>query len=274
MDGKTILTELLERNSILTSLGLANLGVALLLLVFVPFNQTEVMGLNSLIKPIKFALSIAIYAFTMAWLLFYLQAQDKVVTYSWVAVIAMAFEMIAIIVQALRGQQSHFNNTSTFNVIIFALMGVFIMILTLWTAYMTVLFFQQSSFAISPVYVLAIRLGLVYFVLFSLFGGYIASSGAHTVGAADGGAGLPFVNWSKTNGDLRIAHFFGLHALQLIPLVALVCVRIGSERSARWLVILFAATYLTLIIVVMIQAFNGKPLLGHWQSQENKGKLT
>ena len=45
-------------------------------------------------------------------------------------------------------------------------------------------------------------------------------SGGHTIGAPDGTPGLPLVNWSRTHGDLRIPHFFGLHGLQAIPLLA------------------------------------------------------
>ncbi|HEX2277176.1 MAG TPA: hypothetical protein VHN13_08580, partial [Candidatus Tectomicrobia bacterium] len=42
---------------------------------------------------------------------------------------------------------------------------------------------------------------------------------SHALGVADGGPGLPFVNWSTEGGDLRTAHFSGTDALAGQPLM-------------------------------------------------------
>ncbi|MFT4155024.1 hypothetical protein [Parafilimonas sp.] len=78
---------------------------------------------------------------------------------------------------------------------------------------------------------------------------------AHTVGAPDGGEGLPVINWSKRYGDLRIAHFVGMHALQILPLFGFFIAK--TRRSVQF----FAAAYFLFTTLLFIQAAMGIPLL-------------
>jgi hypothetical protein len=89
--------------------------------------------------------------------------------------------------------------------------------------------------------------------------------GAHTVGVADGGPGLPLLGWSTTHGDLRIPHFIGLHALQLLPLLGLALTRRGpawlDENSRTALVTLGAGAYLGLMGVTTWQALRAQSIV-------------
>jgi hypothetical protein len=178
------------------------------------------------------------------------------------AVITLGFEQWAITSQAMQGQLSHFNRSSAYGVVLFALMGVFILTFTIWTAWIAWLFFRQTTFSIPSAAVWGIRAGLVCFVVFSLLGGYISSLTGHTVGAADGGPGLPFVNWSRVAGDLRIAHFLGLHGLQVLPLLGFVMARYDGSTAGRYWVLIGSVLYVGLIIITLIGALMGRPLLG------------
>lgn len=252
--------QLVGQNRPLAVLGMIHglLLVALLLGSFI--NTTQVLGINSLYKPMKFALSIWIYAWTMAWLLPYLRRPHAGRIYSWMAVVTLGFEQLAITSQAVRGELSHFNRSSAYGIIVFALMGAFILTFTLWTAYITVLFFRQKTFSLPTATVWGIRAGLVCFVVFSLLGGYISSLPGHTVGAADGGPGLPFINWSRAAGDLRIPHFFGLHGLQVLPLLGYMTARHAVPRVAPWLVLAGSLLYLGFVLFMLANALARRTL--------------
>ena len=84
--------------------------------------------------------------------------------------------------------------------------------------------------------------------------------GAHTMGAADGGAGLLGLGWSIRHGDLRIPHFFGLHGIQMIPLLYWLVIRKWSSAQTG-LVAVTAASYFTFVAILAIQALRGQSIV-------------
>jgi hypothetical protein len=94
--------------------------------------------------------------------------------------------------------------------------------------------------------------------------GRMAIAGAHTVGGPDGGPGLPGTGWSIEHGDVRVPHFVGLHAMQILPLVALALRRLRrrSPEIARVRVMLVvAASYAVLFAILLWQALSGVSLI-------------
>ena len=196
-----------------------------------PFDRRRIFGLNPWIKPMKFEISLIVYLLTLA-LLFPLLDESglwrrPLMRMRWGIGIAAIVEISLIALQSARGVPSHMNYTSALNGVIFAVMGVFIALNTallmvgyaaMFTAVrMKLLWLVCVARLRRPAAeVWGIRLGLAMLLLGSLEGVWLVFHGAHTVGAADGGAGLPFLNWSTGHGDLRVAHFFALHALQLL----------------------------------------------------------
>lgn len=221
----------------------------------ISFSDTEVLGINAWIKPTKFFLSTVIFAWSMAWYMGYLSQKGTVQVYSWVVVGVLTFELVWITYQAGKGELSHFNATTQFNAIMWSLMGLAISAMTLFTLYVGVLFFRLDTGELSEAYLWGIRAGIILFVIFAFEGGMMGAQNAHTVGASDGGSGLKFLNWSVSHGDLRIAHFVGMHALQVLPLLGYYV--FSSSRS----ILAVSGIYFVVAMVVLIQALHGKPLI-------------
>jgi len=109
----------------------------------------------------------------------------------------------------------------------------------------------------------AILLGWIIIVVGSWIGGQMISQMSHNIGVADGGAGLPLVNWSTVGGDLRIAHFFGLHGIQIIPLFAFMLSNTWktSNRNQIIAVSIFGLLFASWIGFTFYQAHQGIPLI-------------
>jgi hypothetical protein len=254
-----------QRNAVLAIVGLSHLIVGLVLVLYLPFESRQVLGINLWIKPIKFLLSSAIYLWTFAVFLPYVEPRHpKAVRFiAWSIAIAMIVENTLINMQAARGTLSHFNESSPFDGIVFGVMGMFIAFNTIVVLYATLLFFLTSPVIARP-YLWGIRLGLVIFMFGSMVGGMMVGLRSHNVGIAMGEAGLPFVNWSTQGGDLRIAHFLGLHGLQIIPLIGYLIARFDKPPTAFRSVLYVLAVsiaYAGVTALLYAQAMSGHPLI-------------
>jgi hypothetical protein len=254
----TWLREAYRRNPLLTGLAAASFALFLALAFAAFFDSTAILGINRWIKPMKFAISIAIFTATMAWILAYLRDSARAVRgISWTVAVTMIGELVLIVMQAARGVRSHFNVASAFDGIVFSTMGALITVNTIASGYAFYLFLRRPA-AIRGAALAGVRLGLLLFVLASLQGFLMVGRGSHSVGIHDGGPGLPFVNWSTGGGDLRVAHFFGMHALQVLPLLGFWMER--RNARAGWLRVA-AAAYFLVYSALVVQALAGRPLL-------------
>ena len=243
-------------------MGSGFLVLAILLSLYAMVNPVEVLGINSMIKPIKFCISTTAYSWTMAYLLFYVNNQIKVKWYSILAAFVMVYENGVIIVQAFRGKISHFNQSELVGGILYALMGVMIVWLTTATLIISLRFIFQKTYSVSSPVALSIKIGLMMFVVFSFLGGYMSVINTHNVGGEIGQAGLPLLNWSTLFGDVRVAHFFGIHSLQVIPLLGYVMsTRIHDESKAKTYIWAGALLYFSFICFTLYQALHGLPFL-------------
>ena len=252
---KIFLETLKHRNEPLYVFGLICLLASIGCIVMIISSDTKVMGVNAWYKPLKFCLSTVLFSWAMAWYTFYLGASKDIVFFNWTVIICLGFEIIYIAFQAGRGQLSHYNLSTPFYAGMFSLMALAATLVTVFTAYIGIKFFIQDFQTLPTYYLWSIRIGILLFVVFSLQGFVMGSNMGHTVGASDSGRGWPLVNWSKKNGDLRIAHFIGMHALQVLPILS--CQLLKSVR----LTLAVGIIYGLLAAFTLIQALQGKPLI-------------
>jgi len=72
---------------------------------------------------------------------------------------------------------------------------------------------------------------------------------------------LPGTGWSTQHGDLRVPHFAGLHAVQVLALVAFVATRRRTGASGVRLVQFAAVSYALLFGILLAQALRGESIV-------------
>jgi hypothetical protein len=243
-------------------------------------DPREVLGAPLWAKPLKFALSILIYAVTFAWLIGLTHGRLRRVAW-WagtVATIGLIIEMVIIVGAAAAGGTSHFNVSTPFATALWSIMAASIAVVWVATLVVAIALFRAPlgdaarTLAIRAGSVIALGGMALAFLMTSPTSEQLSDfrgvAGAHAVGVADGGPGIPILGWSTDGGDLRIPHFVGMHALQGLILLVL-ALEWASRRIAlladgevrRRLVGIAAVLWLGTVIIVTVQALAGESIV-------------
>ncbi|MFC0682183.1 hypothetical protein ACFFGH_30500 [Lysobacter korlensis] len=256
---------------------MAILAVVCTIALFV--DQRTLDGAPLWAKPLKFALSVLIYSVTLSWLIGLVRRGRRVVgAAATVAAVFLTVELVIIVGVAATGGRSHFNVATPLATTLWSVMATSIVLVWLATLVIAGVLFRAALG--DRARTLAVRAGLGIAIVGMALGFLMTSptaqqlddfqgiAGAHTVGAADGGAGLFLLGWSTEAGDLRIPHFVGMHALQLIPLAAIVLelaarrIRVLREPQVRarlmWVAI---GLYAGVLALLTAQALLGQPIV-------------
>ncbi|WP_326946181.1 hypothetical protein OG439_43370 [Amycolatopsis sp. NBC_01307] len=258
--------------------------VAVLCVAAMLVDHRTLEGAPIWVKPLKFAISGSLYFFTWSWLVSLLPRFRR--TAGWLTnalVVIFTGEYVLLALQAARGRASHFNNSTPLDTTIYDVMGK--MIIGLWLATFALTVLVMFTKVADRASFWAVRAGAVLSLVGISLGMLMTSPtaqqlaqwkaggaqdmvGAHTVGLADGGPGLPILGWSTVGGDLRIPHFVGMHALQALPLLAIALLaltsrfpRLRDDVVRARLVLIGAAGYTGLIGLVTWQALRAQSIV-------------
>lgn len=274
---ETFVTLLWRADAPLTAAGVLMLAALAGSLAGLWLDPRTITGAPAWLKPAKFAVSTAIYTLTLAWVFSYLPAWPRTRRIGgWTTAATLVLEVAIIDAQAWRGTTSHFNVGAPLDLSLWTVMGLAIVLQTLASIAIAVALWRQPF--VDRALGWALRLGLSITILGASSAGLMTRPtaaqmaharathqmtvvGAHTVGAPDGGPGLPATGWSREHGDLRVPHFLGLHALQALPLFALAFLRRGWSETMRTRVMFTAAgNYALLFAILLSQALRGQAL--------------
>ena len=255
-------------------------GLALVAVGGLFLDDRTVLGQPLWLKPFKFGVSVAIYSFSLAWLLAFLDPRRRGwwITKVAVAAIIVGFylEVGLIVFQAVRARPSHFNSATDLDNAIWTTMGSMAALFGTGTAIVAILLWRTGLPDAASRW--AVRLGLLLLLagMGEAFMMVVPTAeqlrldeiqdqpmlGAHAVGVADGGPGLPLTGWSTIGGDLRVGHFIGVHGLQATLLFGMLLSWLVRDAARRTrLMFVFAGAYAGLMVLVTWQALRGQPLV-------------
>ena len=250
-----------------TTLGIAMALSLLATLAAMQIDDRLFLGESIWLKPVKFQIALTIYLLTLAFYARWLPPATRQArlfrAYCGIVAAAIIAEVLWIGGAAALGTASHFNDSSPVWAALYSFMGGAAVILTSAAPVFGIAIWRNRASGLPGPLHLAVALGLVLtFVLTVPVAFHMSAATGHFVGTpADWDTGLPLMGWSRSVGDLRVAHFLATHALHGIPLAGLIAVLILPVQAARRAVLLASAGYAALVAATFVQALAGQPFL-------------
>jgi hypothetical protein len=260
-----LLAELERRQPQLASTARLFLLAAIPCVIAMMVDPRLVNDVSGWIKPTKFFVSLALYFATLAWYFGYLPETAQR-SYAgrfviWAAIIAGSLEMTWMVAAATNGVPSHFNRDAVWATA-YSAAGVGAVTLMIAVLVQGVLLARDRVVRLAPAFRLSLVLAAIISFAATVFVAMtLASGNGHWIGGVRSDVGgLPLLGWSRTGGDLRVAHFWALHAHQFVPLAGWLIVRAGI-RWPRTAVLAFTVAYVGLIAFTFVQALQGESFI-------------
>jgi hypothetical protein len=232
-------------------------------------DHRVINGEHAWVKPFKFSCSLTIYGLTLFWFSHYLTKHKHFFKHVCQAsAIGAGIELPSIMIQVVRGTTSHFNYATTFDHLMAVVTVTAIMPVAFGVIALFVMLLREER--LPHVLGLSLRWG-VFITIIGFIPGVImvlpermqeaiefcSQVNGHSVGLEGGGPGIPFLGWSTVAGDLRVAHFLGIHGLQALPFFGLFIERFSTSLSLlrqKLMVWNFGFLYLSFVLVLTWQA--------------------
>lgn len=206
-------------------------------IVLAATDERMLDGTNVWMKPLKFQISLAIFLATLAVMRSLTSAAFRAGQLQrgvrWTAIGVSVFEISWITLQAARGERSHYSETPFGNAM-YAAMGIGAVLLSLTPFVLMVAIARNRSKCTGQT---LLRWGVYTGTIAGLIGTMVVGAmlgeqpSHYPADDNERISRIPFVGWSTTSGDLRIAHFVGMHAMQgmLLLSVTLSMIRVRFQ---------------------------------------------
>ncbi|WP_282608604.1 hypothetical protein [Pelagibius sp. Alg239-R121] len=259
--------DLFRPEPVFAGAGLLMLLLMLPTLAAIAIDPRLHLGENIWIKPLKFEFALAVFLLTLAafarWLPSGMTQKIWYRLFAAAVVFSALAEMVWIGGAAAMGTASHFNVSTPLLGSLYSLMGVFAAVITSASTLYGVQIWWNKDSGLPPALSLSLASGLIMTLPLTLVtAGYLASNGGHFVGGSGtDAAGLAIMGWSRDGGDLRVPHFFALHAMHFVPLFGFVVGKVVAQSKAKAFVLAFSALYVGLVAYSFVEAIEGQPFL-------------